>query len=328
MIITLGQVIAAAKVNNTLGLTDRAEIIDCIDRAIELAASKANWNPWVGELNICSDCCGNITLPYFVDTVLACNVGGQPAMFRNSWYEFHINGAGEKGTCAGSMGSTWTDQLGSPVFQPLRDWSMVVAVCEDPIDGNGSKSIIVEGETMDALYNSKEALTIPPTGVSTAGVVVPMLIGTPVPDPAVTVFRRITRVTLPPGRRGYMKLLGVPPVSGSSAVVLGYYAPHEISPWYKRIKISTACGSARIKYRRKTLELVNDYDVVPINSRQAMVFLLKAIRFYDRDDVDQGGNFLALAVNLMNEVQTIEDGPAWAPMQVDPSFGIGTIDYR
>jgi len=327
MIITLGQVIAAAKVNNTLALTDRAEIIDCIDRAIELAASKANWNPWVGELALCSDCDGCVTLPYFVDTVLACNVGGQPAMFRNSWYEFHINGAGEKGTCAGSMGSTWTDQLGSPVFQQVRDWSMLAAVCEDPVDGNGSLSLIVEGETMDAYYNQKDALTIPVSGPSTPGVSVPLLSGIAATDSAKTMFRRITRVTKPV-TRSYVKLLGVPPVQGAQAVTLGYYAPHEISPWYKRIKVSCACGSVRVKYRRKTLALVNDYDVVPINSRQAMIFLLKAIRFYDRDDVDQGNNFTALAVNLMNEVQTMEDGPAWSPMQVDPSFGVGTIDYR
>jgi hypothetical protein len=33
-------------------------------------------------------------------------------------------------------------------------------------------------------------------------------------------------------------------------------------------------------------------------------------------------------VELLSEIQSIEDGPNFGPLQVDPSFGIGTVDYR
>jgi hypothetical protein len=30
----------------------------------------------------------------------------------------------------------------------------------------------------------------------------------------------------------------------------------------------------------------------------------------------------------LTDIQTIKDAATWMPMQVDPAFGIGTIDYR
>lgn len=327
MIVTLGKVIEASKSNDVLGISDRTKIIDYISRAIEIAAYRANWNPYVSTLDICSDNNGYITLPSFVDVVLAANVGGRPALFRNSWYEYHINGLGSNSACGGTCGLYWDDKMWSPTFQDVKQWSLVAAICEDPIDGNGSLQMIVQGETVDSNYNQKMALTIPASGPSSPGVRVPILTNYASTDPSVTYFKKITQVTKPV-TRGYIKLIAFQPEQLSQAVTLGYYAPNETNPRYKRMKVSCTCEWVRVKYRRKTIDLVNDYDIVPIASYQAMLDLLKAIRLRETNNIDVAEKYETKAVQLLQDIQTIEDGPNWGPLQIEPSFGIGTVDYR
>jgi hypothetical protein len=87
---TLGEIIKASKSRDVLGIDDREAIIDYVQRAVELATWKANWNPYLGDMDICADECGVVTLPSEVGTILACNVNGFPAQYRNSWFEYHI----------------------------------------------------------------------------------------------------------------------------------------------------------------------------------------------------------------------------------------------
>lgn len=333
MIVPLGKIIQASKSKDVLGITNRAQIIDYITRAIEIAAYKGNFDPWLKNLDVCADAAGFVTLPSFVGTVLSVNIGGRPSLFRNQWYEFHINGTGSNyGTQGGNgcgMGLGWvSDDLGwSPVFQDLTDWMYLAAICEDPIDGNGSLNLIVQGDTVDQNCNPKQAITIPASGPSQGGVMVPMILNYPVTDPAITAFRRITQVTKPV-TRGYVKLIGFKNVTGSHGVTLGYYAPNETNPRYRRIRVSQACQWVRIRFRMADIPLVNDWDIVPLESYQATLDLLKAIRLRETNNYDVAEVAETKAVNLLREIQAIQDGPAMDPIQVDPNFSIGTIDYR
>lgn len=326
MQVTLGDVLEEAQQNDMLGITNRSQVLRYIRRALELAQFRANWNPWMGTLDLCSDCDGYVTLPYFVDVVVAANIGGSPAQFRNSWYEYHVNGVGSN-LCGSSCGLFWDDKLWSPTFQNLKDWSLIAAICEDPLDGDGSLSLIVQGETIDAQYNTKEALTIPTTGPSSPGVRVQLLNGIAATDPAVTYFKRITQVTKPV-TRGYVKLIGFQPTQLSNAVMLGYYAPNETNPIYKRMRVSCKCQWVRVKFRRKSLALVNDYDIVPISSLQAMMLLIKSLRLSDTNNPDTSDKYLAQAVQLLTDAQAVEDGPGFGPIQFEQGFGIGNLDWR
>lgn len=326
MIVTLGTVIEGSKSDAILGISDRRKIIDYIRRALELAVYKGNLDPTLGKLDICSDECGVVTLPSFVGTVLQVNVGGHPTIFRSYWYEFHINGFGNR--CGPVCGFTSDDMMWSPVFQDLREWSVVAALCEDAKDGDGSLKMIVEGEIMDANGNPKVALTIPPSGPSSAGVEIPLLNNVASTDSSTpTFFRKITRVTKPV-TRGYVKLIAFPMRQMATSVNVGYYAPNETNPRYRRIKVGAACKWVRIIYRRSELPLVNDYDVLPIASYQAMLDLIKSIRLSDSNNTDAAETYIQRAVRLMNEIQSVESGSTYAPMQVDSSFGIGCIDFR
>ncbi len=325
MIVTLGQVLKGIKSSGIVGTDDREKGIDLVRRAIELAVYKGNLDPTLGKMDICSDHCGIVTLPSFVGTVLQVNVGGHPTVFRSGWYEFHINGFGN---CCGQTCGWVTDDMGwSPVFQDLTEWSVVAAICEDATDGDGSLKMIVEGETIDANNNPKDAITIPETGPSSAGVEIPLLHNYASTDAIPTYFRKITRVTKPV-TRGYVKLIAFPIRQMALSVNVGYYAPNEISPRYRRIKIGAKCKWARIIYRRSELPLVNDWDVLPIAAYQAMLDLVKSIVKSDADDIDGAEIFLSRAVRLMNEIQSAESGSPYGVMQVQPGFGVSTIDFR
>lgn len=333
MIVTLGQIIKASKSKDSLGISDRNSIIDYISRAIEIAAYKGNFDPWLKNLDVCADSSGCVVLPAFVGTVLSVNIGGRPSLFRNQWYEFHINGTGSNYGATGGNGCGcglgWvSDDLGwTPVFQNVTDWMYVAAICEDPIDGNGSLSFRVEGETMDQNCNPKMAITIPASGPSSSGVVVPLINGYPVTDVGATAFRRVTQVTKPV-TRGYVKLIGFKNVTGSQGVTLGYYAPNETNPRYRKIRVSQACQWVRIRFRMADLPLVNDWDIVPLESYQATLDLLKAIRLRETNNYDVAEVAETKAVNLLREIQAIQDGPAMDPIQIEPGWGVGTIDYR
>lgn len=330
MLVTVADVVSGAKNPAILGIDGssgpaRAQLLDYLKRAVELAAFKANYQVWLGTLDVCSNHCGYVTLPYFVGTVLQVNVCGAPTTFRNPWYGFHINGGGNQ---PAGPGIGYSDDLGySPTFQDLKEWSMVAAICEDPIDGNGSLKLVVEGETADGNGNPKQAITIPTSGPSMSGVQIPLRINYAMQDPAFTWFRKITRVTKPV-TRGYVKLIGFPQRSLATAVTLGYYAPNETNPNYRRIRVGCACSWVRIKYRRASLAMVDDWDLVPLGSYQATLELLKSIRLADSNDVVASEAFLGRAVRLLNEVESTENGHTWSPVQVEPGFGVGTIDYR
>lgn len=324
MIVSLGKVIEASKSDAILGIDDRNKIIDFVERAVELARFKSNYNPDLAVMDICSDACGIVTLPTVVGTVLQVNVGGYPTVFRNEWYEYHINGLGQ--ACGMLCGFT-TDMGWSPVLQDLREWSVVAALCEDAIDGNGSLKMIVEGETIDANQNPKEAVTIPVSGPSHRGVEIPLIHTWASTDAVPTYFRKITRVTKPV-TRGYVKLIAFPIRQMALSVNLGYYAPNETNPTYRRIKVGALCKWVRVKYRRSSIALVDDTDIVPLGAYQATLDLIKSIRLSDSNNVDLAEVYLQRAVRLLNEVQSSESGATYSPIQVDPSFSVGTIDFR
>ena len=327
-VVTLGQILAACRTGDILGVTNRATAIDYITRAIELGSAEANWNPSIATMDMCSDAKGRLTMPSFVDTVLAVNVCGMPTWGRSSWYEFHINGWGSCSTEVGrACGWYWDDDLWSPVIQDLEGWSYIAALCEDAIDGNGTLQMIVEGITGDYQGNQKAAITMPASGPSTAGVNLTLLANYAATDPMVTPFNRITRVTKPV-TRGYVKLLGFKSQQLQNAVTLGYYAPNETNPNYRRIKVGVCCAPCRIRFRMALFPLVYDYQVLPLASYQAILDLVKCIRLRETNNMDLAKEYQSAAVDLLSKWEAIQNGPGNLELQVDPSMGCGTIDFR
>lgn len=125
-----------------------------------------------------------------------------------------------------------------------------------------------------------------------------------------------------------MKLIGYGPDQLTNAATLGYYGPDETQPSYRRIRVNKTCTWVRVKFRRADTPLVHDYDIVPLPSRQATLDLIKAIRLRETNNIDVAEAYEQKAIQLLLDIQQIEEGPATFQLQVDPGFGLGTIDYR
>ena len=355
-LITLGEVIRESKSASVLGIADRDKIVTYIKRALDLGAFESNYNPWVGVLDLCSDKCGYVTLPYFVDTVLACNVGGFPSYFRDKWYEFHINGGGSNsfggyagatngagmgygdsgwgGGGGGSIGSTWDDRQTSPTFQDIDQPSALACICDVAADAQQTPllQISVQGTIITAQGYQQQALTTDPTDPNTpaTAVFVPLGFdprGLATSDPKVTLFQRITQV-IKPRTVGNVRLYAVAPVQGAKLVLIGDYGPNETKPAYKRIRVSSGRNWVRVMYRIKTPDMLGDYDIVPIQSLDAMLGLLRAVRYNDVGDYEKGDAAKKVAVNVLNRIQSIQDGPATVNIQVDPNCGNVQLDLR
>lgn len=118
-------------VRETIGRCSDELALRRLSEAVQLLSQKGNWELLVGYIDICSGADGKtITLPSEIETPLAVNVGGQPQIFRNRWYEFHFNGAG-------SFKEThwnWDDKGFSPVVMDVIHPSTVIGIAELKVD--------------------------------------------------------------------------------------------------------------------------------------------------------------------------------------------------
>lgn len=357
-LVSLGEVIRESKSSSVLGLDDstpagRAKIISYIKRALDLGSFETNYDPWIGRLDTQSDCCGNVTLPYFVDTVLATNVAGVPSGFRDKWFEFHMNGPGSlnwnnvpwAGSQAGygwgpgggaygvggSLAATmWTDGMVSPVIEDLTQPCALACVCENRVDGDAGLQLSVQAVTTSPQGYQEAALTTDGPNAPGTALFVPLrwdARGVATSDPAATLVTSITQV-IKPETVGYVRLYGIAPQQGARLTLLGVYGPKETKPQYKRIRVTTGRAWVRIMYRIKTPDLLYDYDIVPIESLEAMLSLIKAVRFREANDYDKGQAALGVAVDILNKIQGIKDGPATVNLQFDPGWGGVQMDLR
>jgi hypothetical protein len=82
-----------------------------------------------------------------------------------------------------------------------------------------------------------------------------------------------------------------------------------------------------VRYRRAEVPLVDDYEILPIASTQAMLDLIRVVKLRETNNGDEADKMLARVVNLLGKIEAITEGPGIAPLQVD--FGCpGLIDFR
>jgi hypothetical protein len=351
--VTLGEVIEQSKSSSVLGIDDstqagRAKIISYIKRALDLGSFETNYDPWIGLLDTQSDACGFVTLPSFIETVLAVNVGGLPSGFRDKWFEFHINGPGSSnwgmglnsgwvGVGIGAYGvgnsmasSAWSDRMTSPTIQDIQQPSALACVCDNREDGEAGLKLTVQAIcTSPTGYQQQAITTVGPDAPGTA-IFVPLkwdARGFATSDPDTTLVNRIIQVQKPE-TKGYVTLYAVAPQQGARMMLLGHYGPKETLPQYKRMQVTAGRSWVRLMYRIKTPDFLYDYDIVPIESLEAMLSLIKAVRFRETNDYATGQAALAVAVDILNKIQSVRDGPGTVNLQVDPGWGGVAMDLR
>jgi hypothetical protein len=268
------------------------KIFDRFTEAIELLANLSQWDPLIGYVDIMTWDSFYVTLPQYVDQVLAINVNKSVGSFRNEWFEFHMNGLGQDNDNADNVGSNrpcggWEELGEMPCAFPLLAPSYLVAspvnvqdngtsvrvygidVNDLPIygpDGNPGVSITCEQNSFDI---SSQNLA----------------------------FKRIDRIVLGTPQ-SFIELWAT---DGTQYLQkLGTFWPDVPEPKFRVIKIGQQAVSVRMRYRKRWTKIRSLTDPIHMRSRSAMMNALRSLQT-SITDPGAGNAQLMLAKDMLNK---------------------------
>lgn len=305
------------KATEIFGICDEKILLQFISDAVQLLANKGEIDSLVAYVDLCvhGQC---VTLPREVETILAVNIGGHPALGRDELFSFHLNGPGDFCTpCSYS----WTNVGGFPTYRDLQCPGKLIAFLDSPED-QGKELRVFGFDDENKPLRTKVGTTWQD------GYLVPTIFGYALPDSTAPYISRITTVR---------KALTVANMrlssfdnSSSSGTLLGIFEHDETEPRYRRIKLHTSCNSwARICYRRRSEELRSRTDRIFLHSRPALYLAMRAIKSYDQTDIAAGVQFEAQATRLLTERESVITAPVESPIQVsDRATKLGCDDLE
>lgn len=304
------------------GPIGRRKIFDKITTAFEVLRNKAQWDASTGIVDIWmpdrtqevttpyrgSKGTGYFVLPRFVESVISLNLCGTPMVSRNRWFEFHLNGTGERNR---SSIDTWDDLGEVCIIQPPlvdadthRVIPFKIVAQPDSATDNG-KLVTVYGTELDSFGAEVEVWR---SGIP--GWTVPCVknvFGAGTGAPAFTSISRITR----DATSGFVRLYTT--TGTASDRLLGLWYPDELEPHYRAIKVPMSKPARiRVFYRKRTQKISSLYEPIPLRSRIAIENMLRAIKVQETDPQTAMG-YEEIAVRYLSE-ERINSTPSDVPV--------------
>jgi hypothetical protein len=298
-----------AEAKNVLGSCNADTVYRRITDAVRLANNQLKGDANVAQMDLCV-CNGCVTLPADVGTVLAVNVGGRPTLMRDQWFQYHINGSGSEN----SQPCSYTDELGSvTTFKEPSGPVKLVAEIENALDSNCTLRVFGWDE------NGKRIYTEGANSVLEDGILIPTVYGYSVPNPDAPSVARIDRIQKS-ATNGFVKLIAIDPTTLASHTLIGYYQPWETNPNYRRIRVGDQSW-VRMKYKKKDLEVRGSADWINIENREALILLLKAVKFRLDNQIDQAKNYEIEGMRLLsNEIESLRPPAISGPQIIFDDF--------
>ncbi len=303
---TVGDVLSDVK--RVLGGCDDPTAYANLNHAVEILAAESEWNPLLGYLDVCVGCDRFITLPRQVGTVLTVNIGGSPSMGHDHWFKFHLNGPGI--TCKESCDYHWYDGLPVATFRDPPSTGLRLATSLEVSDDAGIP-FRVFGYDVDGVWIRSEE-----DGNMVDGFLVPTVFGSSAPSVTAPAIRFITRVSKPVTAG----IINLHTVDDDDELVtkIGEYFPEEKEPTYRRIQLSRGCTWARVMFRKNVITLSASDHIIPLHSKYAIVLMVKALKKWDEDRLDEGNAYKAQAVKLLETKQHSDEIPGGPSVQMAP----------
>lgn len=289
----------------TFGACKPTFLYDKISQGVELLANKGEFDPTFGTLDLCL-ASQVVALPPEVETIIACNICGQPSVARDQLFSFHYNGPG---TCGPRLQWEWSDLGDTPLYRELECPSKIIAIAADAEDIN-TATVRIYG--FDDLQN--KLTTIAEDGTVTDGILVPVLGGFQAISATAPFVARITRVEKSLSR-GPIRLCTLDN-SATTGALLAIYQWDETQPMFRRIKLSSPASAVRIAFRRRVFKVRAQTDVLPVNNKSAMVMILVALKKYLDENFELGEAAESTAVRWMKEEQFTSNPPVVHPITV------------
>lgn len=253
-------------------------------------------------------CCGKqcITMPREVETIIAINIGCNPALGYGELFSFHQNAGNQ--CCKSDCGYSWFDQGGwhSTHRDIITPANLVVFTSTADDDG---RQFIVYGydEHGDILRHQVN-------GEWKNGILIPTIFGYAIPDSEQPKVARITGI-FKETSIGSMRL-STTDDSGATGVLLGIYEFDENVPQYRRVKLSRACKTVRVAYKKRSITFSSRSDHVPLRSRLAFIMAIISRKFYREFDFANAHSAEADAIRMELNAQMSAEPPTYSPPQI------------
>jgi hypothetical protein len=285
------------------GVCDQSKNFRWIEDALQLVANKGLFDPYTGMVDICVD--GRyVTLPREIDTPIAINIDGKPALGRDQLFQFHLNGPGTS-DCPCSW--SWDDQGLVCLYQELNAPSYLCARLQRESDSGTLLIVYGYDEQGRPIRQERD-------GAWQDGWQIPTIFGYPVRDADMPKFARVTRIRKAE-TDGTIDLMTID-FSGLTGSILGVYEPDETDPSYRRIKLNRRASWVRMTYRKTGPKIRSMYERIPLRSRLAFTLSLQAVKSYKEFDLPSAMQLEANAARLETEAQTASSPPTMMPLQV------------
>lgn len=268
------------------------KIFDRFTEAIELLANMSQWEPLIGYVDIATWDSFYVTLPQYVDQVLAINVNKSVGQFRNQWFEFHMNGLGQDNDNVDSVGSNrpcggWEEIGEMPCAFPLAAPSYLVASPVNVQDNN--TPVRVYGFDINDLPvygldgNLGVSITCEQNSFDISSQTNP--------------FKRIERIVLGTPQ-SFIELFAT---DGTQYLQnLGTFWPDVAEPKFRVIKIGQQATTVRMRYRKRWTKIRSLTDPIHMRSRSAMMNALRSLQTAITDP-GAANQQLMLAKDLLNK---------------------------
>jgi hypothetical protein len=325
-----------------------SKVTERINDALERLMEMSDWDSLevMTRINTCKSC---FPLPYNVEKLIACDIGGKPAKIFGRHYQFMHSGPGDLDMRCCMIGSEYKDivDMGSD-FPTMFDipceytysvdsvntevsmpdgWSLV-AFCNNEADAGKKLNVFgftANGENIKTGAAEGEELTLEHwTEEGVIGNYSDLYV---FPDSAPTstnLFKDISNVIKDP-TEGYVSLYAID-LATNAMSFLAKYHPKQTIPQFRKYRVTNSTYDstynsllALMKMKYVPLSLLT--DILPIESLQAVKLMVMAISEENKMNIEGSVLLANQAYGLLvkkDESKTLSDG---VPVIVD-------VDYR
>jgi hypothetical protein len=296
---------------DVFGPISQQKIFDRMTEAIELLANMSHWDPLIGYVDITAFDSFYVTLPQYVDQVLAINVNKSTGTFRNQWFEFHMNGLGQDNDYADQVGSNrpcggWEEVGEMPCAFPLITPSYLVASPVSTVDTGTSVRVFGIDQNDLPIYSADGNL----------GARIVCEQGSFDISDQELPFKRIDRIVLG-SPQSFIQLYAT---DGTQLTqFLGTFWPNIPEPRFRVIRIGQKAVTIRLRYRKRLVKITSLTDPLHMRSRSAIMDALRAVNTAVTDP-NSAQLLLQSAKNHLNNEWRATHPHEELGIQVDPTI--------
>jgi hypothetical protein len=295
------------------GICDTGILFGRITEAVDILSSHGDFDPLLGYADICTDGLF-LSLPREVETLMAVNIGGRPALARDQLFTFHYNGPGDNTGWYSDCNLSWQDLGKHPTFRDLKCPSKIIAFV-DNMDDEG-KEVWVYG-----LDDQGREVTTLIGGERKRGYLVPTVFGYALPASDAPAFSKVTAIR----KADTSESIRVSSFDNSTftGTLLAVLDWDDNESQYRRVKLSRNCGGwVRVFFRRRVFKIRSVDDPIPVMSKTALVMMFRALFAYDNQSLGEGEGYEATAARLETQKQLTTNPPTQTPIMVDDNVAV------